>query len=356
MTTSNTTQQKPLSILQRRWRKFKSLRRGYYSFILLSILYVVSFALPLLVNNKAVIVSYEGAWYFPALSGTFYSGEAFGVSGIKSEVNYRELDSLYEQSGNGNWVLMPLYSWNPYESDYDNVLKAPSATHLFGTDNTGRDVFARLCYGFNVSISFALILTILIDVLGVSIGAIMGYYGGKFDLFFQRFIEIWQTIPSLFVIIIISSIIFPNFFTLAGLLVLFGWMGMTYFLRGEVYREKAKDYVSAAIALGATDNNIIFKHILPNSLTPIISGFPFAIIGGISSLVGLDYLGYGLPPPTPSWGQMVSVGLNEFSGSFQNWWLVLTPLSAMFLTLILVTFIGEAIREAFDPKEYSRLR
>jgi microcin C transport system permease protein len=251
---------------------------------------------------------------------------------------------------------MPLYSWNPYESDYDNVIKPPSTTHLFGTDNTGRDVFARLCYGFNVSISFALILTLLVDVLGVSIGAIMGYYGGKFDLFFQRFIEIWQTIPSLFVIIIVSSIVFPNFFILVGLLVIFGWTGMTYYLRGEVYREKAKDYVAAAIALGAKDQNIIFKHILPNSLTPIISTFPFAIIGGISSLVGLDYLGYGLPPPTPSWGQMVSVGLNEFSGSFQNWWLVLTPLGAMFLTLMVVTFIGEALREAFDPKEYSRLR
>ena len=201
-----------------------------------------------------------------------------------------------------------------------------------------------------------LLLTILTDILGVSVGSVMGYYGGKFDLFFQRIIEIWQALPALFVIIIISSIIYPNFFMLVALLVFFGWTGMTYFMRGEFYREKAKDYVSAAISLGATDSQIIFKHILPNSLTPIIASFPFALIGGISSLVSLDYLGFGLPPPTPSWGQMVDVGLKNFSGNFQNWWLVLSRISAMFLTLMLVTFIGEGIREAFDPKVFSRLR
>jgi microcin C transport system permease protein len=346
---------KSLSVMQRRWKKFKSLRRGYFSFLVLAILYVVSFALPLIVNNKALIVHYKGNNYYPVF-GTFYSGETFGMAGVGSEAPYRKLDAEWEKAGGDNWMLMPLYSWDPYESDYDAVLSPPSTTHLLGTDDTGRDVFARMCYGFNVSISFALLLTILTDGLGVIIGSIMGYYGGKFDLFFQRAIEIWQALPALFVIIIISSIIYPNFFMLVALLVFFGWTGMTYYMRGEFYREKAKDYVSAAISLGASDSQIIFKHILPNSLTPIIATFPFALIGGISSLVSLDYLGFGLPPPTPSWGQMVDVGLKNFSGNFQNWWLVLSPISAMFLTLMLVTFIGEGIREAFDPKVFSRLR
>lgn len=352
----STVTRKSLSVMQRRWRKFKSLRRGYYAFIVLSALYIASFALPLLVNNRALIVSYQGEWFLPALTGTFHPGEAFGQRGIKSEVDYRKLSDDFEQRGVDGWVLMPPYTWDPYESDYDNVIQGPSGTHLFGTDDTGRDVFARMCYGFNVSISFALLLVLLVDVIGISVGALMGYYGGKFDLIFQRFIEIWQSIPGIFIIIIVASIIYPNFVMLVALLTIFGWMGMTYYIRGEVYREKAKDYVAAAISLGATDRQIVFRHILPNSLTPVIASFPFAIIGGISSLVGLDYLGFGLPPPTPSWGQMVDVGLKNFSGGFENWWLIIVPLAAMFVTLLLVTFIGEAIREAFDPKVFSRLR
>lgn len=342
--------------MQRRIRKFKSLRRGYYSFLVLSSFYIISFACPLLINNRALIISYQGEWFFPALSGDFYAGERFGQTGIRNEVDYRKLSDDFEARGVDGWVVMPPYTWDPFESDYDNVIQPPSTAHLLGTDDTGRDVFARMCYGFNVSISFALLLTILIDILGVSIGAVMGYYGGKFDLIFQRMIEIWQSIPSIFIIIIVASIVYPNFILLVALLTVFGWMGMTYFIRGEVYREKARDYVSAAISLGASDRQVIFKHILPNSLTPVIATFPFAIIGGISALVGLDYLGFGLPPPTPSWGQMVDVGLKNFSGGFENWWLIIMPLAAMFVTLLLVTFIGESIREAFDPKVFSRLR
>lgn len=348
--------QRSLSVMQRRIRKFKSLRRGYYSFLILCFLYIVSFAFPLLINNRALIINYQGEWFFPALTGDYYPGELFGQVGVKAEVDYRKLDDDFAARGVDGWVVMPPYTWDPYESDYDNVIQPPSATHIFGTDDTGRDVFARMCYGFNVSISFALLLTILIDILGISIGALMGYYGGKFDLIFQRFIEIWQSIPGIFIIIIVASIVYPNFFLLVALLTVFGWMGMTYFIRGEFYREKARDYVSAAISLGASDVQVIFKHILPNSLTPVIASFPFAIIGGISALVGLDYLGFGLPPPTPSWGQMVDVGLKNFSGGFENWWLIIMPLAAMFFTLLLVTFIGESIREAFDPKVFSRLR
>jgi microcin C transport system permease protein len=355
--------QKSLSVMERRIRKFKSMKRGYYAFLLLLALYILSFFLPLLVNNQALVVHYNGSYYFPAFSdliGTpYYPGTMFGQEGVASNTDFRKLDEQFEKEGGDNWALMPLYTWEPLENDFESTEshpQPPSERHLFGTDDTGRDVFARMCYGFNVSISFSLILTISVFILGTFVGGVMGYYGGKFDLFSQRVIEIWQVVPALFVIIIISSILQPGFFTLVGLLVVFGWMSMTYYIRGEFYREKAKDYVAAAISLGAKDSEIIFKHILPNSLTPLIASFPFAIIGGISSLVSLDFLGFGLPPPTPSWGQMVSVGLANFSGNFQNWWLVLTPLGAMFLTLMMVTFIGEAIREAFDPKVFSRLR
>ena len=180
----------------------------------------------------------------------------------------------------------------------------------------------------------------------------MGYFGKRFDLYFQRIIEIWMTMPFLFMVIIIASIVRPNFILLVLILTMFRWMLMTFYMRAEFYREKSKDYVAAALAMGQSHPKIIFKHILPNSLTPIITFFPFSSVQAIAALVGLDFLGFGLPPPTPSWGQMVSVGLTNI----EKWWLTLVPLSALFLTLLLIVFIGEALREAFDPKVYSRLR
>jgi microcin C transport system permease protein len=250
---------------------------------------------------------------------------------------------------------MPLYQSNPYEditAENNKMYEKPSRNHWLGTDNTGRDVFARLCYAFNISISFALLLTILNYLLGVSIGGAMGYFGGKFDLIAQRIIEVWSSLPLLFVIIILSSIIRPSFSLLIGIYTLVNWIFLTYYMRAEFYREKSKDYVSASISMGQSNSKIIFKHILPNSLVPVITYFPFSVVGGIAMLVGLDYLGFGLPPPTPSWGQMLDIGLQDIS----KWWMVFSPITAQFLTLLLVVFIGEAIREAFDPKVYSRLR
>ena len=209
-----------------------------------------------------------------------------------------------------------------------------------------------MCYGFNISISFALVLTILNYIIGVIIGGSMGYFGGKFDLFFQRIIEIWSSLPMLFVIIIISSIIRPSFFLLIFIYTIVNWIGMTYLMRAEFYREKSKDYVAAALSMGQTNFKVMFKHILPNAMVPIITFFPFAVVGGISALVSLDYLGFGMPPPTPSWGQMLDVGLQNITKT----WMVFAPISALFSTLIMVVFIGEAVREAFDPKVYSRLR
>ena len=351
------------SIMRRRWRKFKSMKRGYYSFILLIALYVLSFFLPLFVNNMPLMVTYKGETYFPAfadlIGSPYYPWEMFGREGDESFVNFHELEEQIKSDPDGeNSIIMPPYSWDPLEGDYEEGVPPtkPSSRHIFGTDATGRDVLARILYGFNISISFGLLLTLITFLLGTIVGAVMGYFGGLTDLITQRGIEVWQTLPALYVIIIVSSIVIPNFFVLILLLAAFGWMGMTYFMRGEFYREKAKDYVAAAISLGTKDSTIIFKHILPNSLTPLIATFPFAVVAGITSLVSLDFLGYGLPPPTPSWGEMLNVGLNNFSGNFQNWWLVIVPVTAMFFTLLMVTFIGEAIREAFDPKVFSRLR
>ncbi len=340
------------SIFAKRWKKFKSKRRGYYSLQILMYTYALSFLLPIFVSNKALIVSYEGELHFPYFG--YIAASDLGQDRI-GEANYRELKEQYKAEDSGNWILMPPYPYGPKESllEMDGTPPhRPSAQHWIGTDDRARDVFSRLVYGFRVSISFALIVTSLSYILGVSLGGMLGYFGGMFDITVQRFIEIWGSIPFLYTIMILSSLIQPSFWMLAGLLVSFGWMGMTYYIRGEFYREKSRDYVQAAISMGASDRRVIFKHILPNSLTPVISFMPFAIVANIGSLVSLDFLGFGLPPEEPSWGSMVKVGMANIT----DWWLVLAPISALFLTLLLVVFIGEGIREAFDPKVYSRLR
>ncbi len=340
------------SILQKRIRKFKSMKRGYYSFIILTTLYLLSFLNPIFINNKALIVRYDGELYFPLLK--YYSAETFDQNSY-GEAQYRSLDKRFENE-EGNWAVMPAYPFHPYESLLGELEgeppHAPSSDHWFGTDNRGRDVFARLAYGFNISISFALVVVFFAYIIGISIGAALGYFGGKVDIIGQRFIEIFAAVPFLYTMIIVSSILQPNFFLLVMVMTIFGWIGMTYYIRGEFYREKAKDYVSAAVSMGASNFRTMFKHILPNALTPIITFTPFAVIGYISSLVALDFLGFGLPPPTPSWGELVNQGVSDI----RYWWLIVSPMGASFFTLLLITFIGEGVREAFDPKVYSRLR
>lgn len=373
--------QKPLTVNQRRWRKFKTLRRGYYSLIIISICYLISFFLPLLINNRALIVHYNGETQFPAFrdlmdvpvlrmlsSPPFVSGVSVGQVGNEGECNYRLLQEQYEQDPNSeNYVIMPLYPYGPLEdiTAGNPAFAAPleekegAAGRIFGTDDRGRDIFARMLYGFQVSITFGLILTFLQYLIGVPIGAIMGFWGGKFDMFLQRFMEIWSTLPVLFLIIILVALLNPKstifqFSLLVILNAVFAWLGPASQMRAQFLRERTRDYVAAAISIGVPTHKILFKHILPNSLVPIVTSLPFAVVSGITSLLSLDFLGFGLMPPTPSWGQMVSVGLANLTNGY--WWLILVPLSAMFLTLIAVVFIGEAIREAFDPKVFSRLR
>ena len=352
------------SILRRRIRKFRRLKRGYWSFLIIVSVYVLSFFLPQLANNSALVVKYEGEYYFPILK--VYQSVEFGQESV-GQPEYRQLRDKFRLEDEGNWVLMPVYPYGPNESLLDQPgfpPHPPSASHPFGTDDRGRDVLVRLAYGFNISLTFALLVLIIGDVLGIAIGAMLGYFGGVLDLFGQRTIEIWSSLPFLYTIIIISSVVVPiyvpgrlqvlqpSFWLLVVILAAFGWMGMTYYIRGEFYREKAKDYVGAAMVTGVSETGVMFRHILPNALTPVISFAPFTIVGNIGALVALDFLGFGLPAPTPSWGELIGQGMNNLSKP----WLVFFPLGVLFTTLLLVVFIGEAVREAFDPKEYSRLR
>ena len=356
--------QRSVSIFKKRWRKFRTLKRGYYSFLIVVAAYLISFILPILINNKPMVLKFEGRYYLPILryvDASEFDPNAFG------EPDYRALRQRFVSEGVDNWVLMPPYPYSPSENllDLEGVPPhPPSAEHPFGTDNRGRDIFARLAYGFNISMSFALLVLAFSYGAGIIVGSAIGYFGGKLDILGQRAIEIWSSLPFLYMIIIVSSIIVPtyvqgrnqllqpSFWLLTIILSAFGWMGITYYVRGEFYREKAKDYIGAAIAMGASERAIMFKHILPNALTPVVSFAPFAIVGNISALVALDFLGFGLPAPTPSWGELIGQGMQYLT----KWWLVFFPLGAVFLTLLLIVFVGEAIREAFDPKEYSRLR
>ncbi|MFW5781971.1 MAG: ABC transporter permease subunit [Candidatus Muiribacteriaceae bacterium] len=461
-------------IIRKRLKKFTTIKRGYYSFLIILAVYVLSFFSEFLINGNALMVKYDGELYFTAYSSvqlkknvneksrkarmdyfgavkysdfnesqmselkskrilaenrynqyrvlkvisddefdTLYATQDGMLSRLefaekvntvsqqelnklrrtfeRAEENYntalefrdatpekiaslktdyeeikkvkeyvskshRRLSELFNDSENDNWAIMAPYSYGPNESLLDeldtNPPTPPDSKHWVGTDDRGRDVLARLVYGFRISMSFALLVVVAGYTLGVIVGALVGFFGGKFDFITMRFIEIWSSMPFLFTVMIIASIMVPNFLLLVIILSLWGWIGTAWYIRAEFLREKNRDYVQAAQAIGVSNTKIIFRHILPNSLTPLISFLPFSIISGIGSLVSLDFLGFGLPAPTPSWGELLNQGI----GNINSWWIAIAPIGAMFLTLMLVTFIGEAVREAFDPKVYSRLR
>jgi microcin C transport system permease protein len=340
----------PLTI--KKFRRFKSIKRGYYSFIIFLMMILASLFAEMLVNSRALIVRYEGKYYFPTY-GNLIPGTTFGLD-YEYETNYRQLAEEFETKSSGNYMLMPPVPFNAYENDLKDDQFPPfspsiKGRHYLGTDAVGRDIVARLVYGFRIAIFFSLALLLANYTIGVSIGSAMGYWGGRFDLFFQRIIEIWTNVPILYVIIIIASIMVPNFFILILIMAFFGWTGITWTMRTVTYKERAREYVLAARALGASNTRIIFKHIIPNTIAIIVTFAPFAVSGGIVALTSLDYLGFGLPPPTPSWGELLQQGWTHLDA----WWISGSVISAMIITLITVTFIGEAVREAFDPKKHT---
>lgn len=340
-------------ITAKRWQRFKAIRRGYWSAIALGLLILLSCAAELLINNRAVVVRYDGEFYFPTY-GAIIPGREFGLD-YNYETNYRELQTMFAQGPvGGNWVIMPVVPYGPLETDLlddDFPPYAPSLahSHYLGTDTTGRDIIARLVYGFRIAIWFSLILLVCNYLIGVTIGCMMGFWGGVFDLALQRLIEIWSNIPFLYVIMIVASIVPPGFWTLLGIMVIFGWTSMTWYMRTATYKESARDYVMAARALGASNTRIIFRHILPNTVSTIVTFVPFSVASGITALTALDYLGFGLPPPTPSWGELLKQGTDNL----ESMWIAASVVLSMTLVLMLVTYIGEAIREAYDPKKFS---
>jgi microcin C transport system permease protein len=339
-------------VANKRWQRFKQNRRGFISAWVLVTLTVASFGAEMLASNRALIVVYQGNWHFPTY-GNVLSGKNFGLD-YGYEVNYRDLQTSFTLTDSDNWLLMPPIPFGPLETDLiagDFPPHAPSAgkQHYLGTDTSGRDVAARLIYGFRTAIVFSLLLLVFNYAMGVSIGCMMGFWGGAFDLVFQRIIEIWSNIPFLYVIMIIASVITPGFWTLLFIMAFFGWTSMTWYMRTATYKEVARDYVMAARALGASSSRIVFRHILPNSVSTLITFVPFSVASGITSLTALDYLGFGLPPPASSWGELLKQGTENL----ESLWLVGSVVGAMTLILMLVSYVGEAIRDAYDPRQFS---
>jgi microcin C transport system permease protein len=312
----------------------------------------ISFFAEVFINSRAIVVCYRGEFYFPTYRHMI-PGNTFDL-GYAYETNYRELKKKLDGLEGAGFVIMPPVPYNPYENDlrineYPPFPLSFSQRHFLGTDNVGRDVLARLVYGFRTAILFSLGLLFLNYTVGISLGCAMGYFGGIFDLFFQRVIEIWSNIPFLYVIIIVSSIVVPSFMVLVLIMAFFGWISITWVMRTMTYREKEREYILAVRSLGASHMRIIFRHIIPNTISVIVTYAPFAISGGIVALTSLDYLGFGLPAPTPSWGELLSQGWQNM----EAWWISAAVVSALVVTLMTVTFIGEGIREAFDPRRHT---
>jgi microcin C transport system permease protein len=339
-------------LTQKKIKHFKEIKRGYWSLLVLSSLLILSIFAELLINSKALVVSYKGEWSFPVFSDV-RSGTDFGLS-YASEADYRKLQQIFAEEDQGDFVIMPIVPWNPYEQDFSGDFPplAPSidSKHYLGTDAIGRDILARLVYGFRIAMGFALMTMAISYAIGTVVGCCMGFFGGKFDLFVQRLIEIWSMAPFLYVIMILVSITQPTFTLFVAINVLFGWMGITWYMRTMTYKESAREYVMAARALGASTTRILVHHILPNTMVMIVTLAPFTIAANITALTALDYLGLGLMPPTPSWGELLQQGKSNLDAP----WIVASVVGAIVAVLVMVTFIGEAIRSAFDPKKFTR--
>lgn len=344
--TLNKEQLSNLSPNKRAWQRFKNNRRGYYSLWIFTIVLFVSLFAELISNDKPLIVQYEQEYYFPLWND--YPETTFGGDFV-TRTDYNDPYIRDKITRNGNWAVYPLNNYRfdsiNYFAELPNPAR-PSEQNLLGTDDRGRDVLARLIYGFRLSVLFALLLTAIGVVIGIIVGGVQGYFVGKVDLVTQRLIEIWNSMPELYLLIIFASIFKPSIGLLIVLLSLFGWMGLSDYVRAEFLRGRNLDYVQAARSLGVSNTGIMLKHLLPNSMVPVLTFLPFRISGAILALTSLDYLGLGVPPSTPSLGELLSQGKENIDA----WWLSMTTFSVLVGTLVLLIFIGEALREALDTR------
>ncbi len=336
---------------RRRWQRFVANRRGYWSLWLFLLLFTVSLGAELLVNDRPLLIAFQGKLFCPVLVS--YAETDFGGE-FATEADYRDpyLVDLIEQK-NG-WIVWPPIRYHYDTINYELEVPAPSPpsfANWLGTDDQGRDVVARLIYGFRVSVLFGLCLTFFGSLVGVAAGAVQGYYGGKIDLLGQRFMEIWSGLPVLYLLIILSSFVQPNFWWLLGIMLLFSWMSLVGVVRAEFLRGRNLDYVRAAKALGAGDLTIMFRHLLPNAVVATITFVPFILNASITTLTSLDFLGFGMPPGSPSLGELLAQGKANLHAP----WLGLSAFFVLAVMLSLLVFIGEAVRDAFDPRRASGL-
>ncbi|MFP5511959.1 MAG: ABC transporter permease [Alphaproteobacteria bacterium] len=333
-------------LTRRRLANFKANRRGFWSFWIFLVLFVLSLGAEFIANDKPLLVEYENQYYWPVFQT--YPETTFGGE-FETETDYRDpyVRDLIQAKG---WMVWPPIPYSYRTINYNLPVPAPappSADNWLGTDDQGRDVVARLIYGFRISVLFGLVLTAFSSVVGVAAGAVQGYFGGLTDLLFQRFIEIWQGLPTLFLLIILASVVTPTFWWLLGLLLLFSWTALVHVVRAEFLRARNLDYVRAAKALGAGDVTIMVRHVLPNAMVATLTFMPFILNGSITTLTALDFLGFGLPPGSPSLGELLAQG----KANLQAPWLGLTAFFVLAIMLSLLIFIGEAVRDAFDPRK-----
>lgn len=321
----------------KRWRSFKSKKTNVISSVIMLFFLFISMTAEFWSNNKPLVMSYKGSIYFPIFKD--YHPTEFGIEDVLV-TDYRKLEM--------SWTLWPIIKWNPYESNetLETYPSAPSAQNWLGTDDRGRDVFARLIYGFRHSIIFAVLVWFFSFATGIIFGGVMGYWGGKFDLIMQRIVEVLSTVPQFFLLIILVAIFSPSMELLVLISAAFGWIFISYYVRAEFLKYRKREFVEAARAMGGSHARLIFKHILPNSLGPILTFTPFVISGHIVGLASLDFLGFGLPPPTPSWGELLAQAEKNFTTS---WWLAVYPSFALLSVLVLLNLIGDGLREAFAP-------
>jgi microcin C transport system permease protein len=333
-------------LTQRRLANFRANRRGFWSLWLFLLLFGVSLFAEFIANDRPLLVRYDGAFYFPVFFD--YPETTFGGE-FPTEADYRD-PYVQKHIAEQGFILWPLIPFSYNTINYNLGKPAPSppdAVDWLGTDDQGRDVLARLIYGFRISVLFGLVLTILSSIIGVAAGATQGYYGGLTDLLFQRFIEVWSGLPVLYLLIILSAIIQPNFWWLLGIMLLFSWMSLVDLVRAEFLRARNFDYVRAARALGVSNPVIIWRHVLPNAMVATLTFLPFILNGSITTLTSLDFLGFGLPPGSPSLGELLAQGKNNLQAP----WLGFTAFFTLAVMLSLLIFIGEAVRDAFDPRK-----